>query len=89
MWYRDEFLNYWWNDKVVYVSHHALDELDKYNKTMDFVGELLERGKHKLVSKKENKYEVVLGIGRIIWKMIYALYENKIVIIRIGVGERL
>jgi len=73
----------------VYVSYHALDELDKYNKTIDFVGEMLENGKHKLVSKRENKYEVILRIGRTIWKMIYALYENKVVIIRIGVGERL
>ena len=89
MWYRDEFLNYWWNDKIVYISKHAQDELEYYKKTLDFVGEILENGKHKLVSKKTNKHEVTIRFGKVIWKMLYAIHENKVVIIRIGIGERL
>ncbi len=89
MWHRDEFLNYWWNDKIVYMSKHAVEELEQNNKTMDFVGEILENGKHKLASKKKGKYEATLRKGKIIWKMIYAIHERKVVIIRLDVGERL
>lgn len=89
MWRRDGFLNYWWNDKIVYVSKHALDELEQYDKTIDFIGIILEDGKYKLVSKKKKKYEARLKVGKIIWNLIYAIHENKVVIIRIGIGERL
>ena len=89
MWHRDEFLNYWWNDKVVYMSKHALEELEQNNKTIDFVGEILENGNHKRVSKKKGKYEATLRKSKIIWKMIYAIHEGKVVIIRLDIGERL
>lgn len=89
MWRRDEFLNYWWNDKIVYVSKHALDELEHYGTMVDFMGTILENGKHKLMSKRKNKYEARLRVGKTVWNLIYAIHENKIVIIRIGVGERL
>ena len=85
MWYRDEFLNYWWNDKKLYVTLHALDELDEYDKTIDFVCEILDKGKHEVESERERKWIARLQIGKSLWETVYAIKDNVCVIIHLGV----
>ncbi|MBI4018093.1 MAG: hypothetical protein HY368_00615 [Candidatus Aenigmarchaeota archaeon] len=54
-----------------------MDELDRQNKTIDFLGEVLEKVQHKTVSKKHGKHECKLRIDRKTWKLVYALKDDK------------
>ena len=84
MWRRDEFLNYWWNDKKLYVTSHALDELDEFDKTIDFACEILDKGLHELESKRERKMIAKLKIGKMVWETVYIL-DDICTIIHFGV----
>ena len=84
MWFRDEFLNYWWNNKKIYVTSHALDELDEENEIMDTVCEVLDKGEHKVESKREGKHIANLKIGKTIFEVVYAISNSTCVIIHFG-----
>lgn len=85
MWRRDEFLNYWWNDKKLYVTSHALDELDEFDKTIDFVCDMLDKGLHELESKRERRMIAKLRIGKMVWETVYTATDDTCTIIHFGV----
>jgi len=84
MWYRDEFLSYWWNDKRLYMTLHALDELEEFDRTIDFVCEIVDKGEHKLESKREQKMIAKLKVGKMIWEAVYRITDNVCTIIHFG-----
>lgn len=82
-WQRDKYMRYWWNKKFVVITMHIIDELDRQNKTVDFLGDMMEKGDHKIISKKQRKYECKLRVGKTIWKLIYVSKEDKVFMIHL------
>ncbi len=48
-----------WRGKVLVFTRHIISELEKLNKNYEYALDLLEKGEHRLVSKKQNKYNVI------------------------------
>lgn len=74
--------------KALRFTRHIREELDRENKTIDFLDEILDRGYPQLVSKRKNKYEVVLGVGKFEWILSYVEYEECIILIHLGKKRR-
>ena len=74
--------------KPLRFTRHIRGELDRENKTIDFLDEILKRGDHQLSSKRKNKYEAVLGVGKFEWILSYAEYEECIILIHLGKKRR-
>lgn len=67
------------------MALHALDELEEFDKTIDFICEILEKGEHKLESKGEQKMIAKLKVGKMIWETAYRITGNTCTIIHFGV----
>lgn len=74
--------------KPLKYTRHIREELDIENKTIDFLDEILGKGDHKPTSKKKNKYEAVLPMGKFEWILSYAEYEECIILIHLGKKRR-
>jgi hypothetical protein len=48
-----------WKGKLLVFTWHFKEEFDKLRKPLEFIIEVLEKGKHFIVSKKQNKYNVL------------------------------
>jgi len=48
-----------WKGKLLVFTWHFKEEFDKLRKPIEFVVEILEDGEHHLVSKRQNKYNVL------------------------------
>ncbi len=56
MFYEEEDLR--WKGKLLVFTWHFKEEFDKLRKPLEFVIEVLDKGKHVLIAKKQNKYNV-------------------------------
>lgn len=48
----------YWKGKLLVFTTHFKFEFEKINKPLEYVLGILENGEHKLVSQKQNKYNV-------------------------------
>ena len=69
-----------WKGKLLVFTWHAKKELDAINKPLEFVIVVLDEGKHYLVSKKQNKYNVFFPFKKKILCLSYVGQENIIII---------
>ncbi len=74
--------------KVLRYTRHIREEIDRENKTIDFLDEILGGGDHRQTSKKKNKHEAVFGVGKFEWILSYAEYEDCIIMIHLGKKKR-
>lgn len=84
----DDKLNIWINDKVAYFTVHVRDEIDEYDKDTLFVCEVVDRGKSKLVSKQERRYESRLVVGGITWVVVWFDMGDRILVKHLGKKRR-
>lgn len=59
---------------------HFKEEFDKLKKPIEFVLDVLDGGEHKLVAKKQNKYNVVYPFREKYLSLSYVEHENIILI---------
>lgn len=82
----DIFIDNWisprllWKGKTLVFTKHIIGELEKLNKEYEFVLEVLEKGQHRLISKRQNKYESIYPYKNRNLRLVYAEYENIILI---------
>jgi len=84
----DNNFDVWIGGRKLWMTLHIRDEMDKYEKDTLFVADVIDRGKSKLVSKKERRYESVLPIGAEKWIVVYFLMDDKILAKHLGKDER-
>lgn len=53
----------YWNGKKLRFTWHAAREFDNIRKPFDFALYILNHGEHRLVSKRQNKYNVLCRYG--------------------------
>jgi len=70
----------YWKSKLLVFTWHFQEELDKINKPIEFVLTVLEKGKHILVSKRQNKYNVFYPFKKKYLCLSYVEHENIILI---------
>jgi hypothetical protein len=51
----------YWNGKMLVFTWHFKKEYEALGKPLEFVLEILQHGKHHLVSKRQNKYNVLFS----------------------------
>lgn len=84
--YEDIFIDNWiskryfWKGKPVVFTKHAFAELEKLKKPLEFALLVLEKGEHRLVSKKQNKYNVIYPCRKKHICLSYSENENIILI---------
>lgn len=54
----------YWKEKLLIFTWHFKKEFEVFHKYIEFVLTLLDEGEHKLVAKKQNKYNVLYGYKR-------------------------
>ncbi len=59
---------------------HFKEEFDELKKPLEFVLDILERGEHRLISKRQNKYNVYSPFRRKYLCLSYAEHEQIILI---------
>ncbi len=69
-----------WKGKLLVFTWHFKKELDKLRKPIEFVIEILDKGEHVLISKKQNKYNVFYPFRRKYLCLSYVEHENIILI---------
>ncbi len=69
-----------WKGKLLVFTWHIKKELENINKPVEFVITVLDGGKHKLVSKKQNKYNVYYPFKKKHLCLSYVEHENIILI---------
>lgn len=69
-----------WNGRLLVFTWHFKKEFEKLNKPIEFVLDILNKGEHFLVSKKQNKYNVFYPFKRKYLCLSYVEYENIILI---------
>ena len=69
-----------WKGKLLIFTWHFKEEFDKLKKPIEFVLDILDEGKHVLVSKKQNKYNVFYPFRRKYLCLSYVEHENIILI---------
>ncbi len=80
----DGRLNIWINGKVVYFTIHVRDEIDEYDKDTLFVCDVMDKGKSKLASKQERRYESRLAAGGITWIAVWFDMNDRILVKHLG-----
>ncbi len=70
----------YWKGKLLVFTWHFKEEIDKLNKPIEFILEMLERGEHVLISKSQNKYNVFYPFRKKYLCLSYAEYEEIILI---------
>lgn len=74
------FEDLYWKDKLLVFTWHFKEEFDSLGKPLEFILVILENGKHVLVSKKQNKYNVFYPFKRKNLCLSYVEQENIILI---------
>ena len=69
-----------WKGKLLVFTWHFKEEFDKLKKPIEFVLDVLDKGEHVLVSKKQNKYNVFYPFRRKYLCLSYVEHENIILI---------
>ena len=69
-----------WKGKLLVFTWHFKEEFDELKKPIEFVLDMLDEGKHVLVSKKQNKYNVFYPLKRKYLCLSYVEHENIILI---------
>ncbi len=70
----------YWKGKLLVFTWHFKEEFDKLKKPIEFVLDMLEKGEHILISKRQNKYNVFYPFRRKYLCLSYAEHENIILI---------
>lgn len=78
----------YYKDKPLRYTKHIRGELDKENKSIDFLEEILGKGEHIVISKNKKKYEAKKGVGKFEWTISYADHEECIILIHLGKKRR-
>lgn len=69
-----------WKGKLLVFTWHFKEEFDKLKKPIEFVSDILERGEHVLISKRQNKFNVFYPYQRKYLCLSYVEHENIILI---------
>ena len=69
-----------WKGKLLIFTWHFKEEFDKLKKPIEFVLDVLDEGKHVLVSKKQNKYNVFYPFRKKYLCLSYVEHENIILV---------
>ena len=69
-----------WKGKLLVFTWHFKEEFDKLRKPIEFVLDVLDKGEHILVSKKQNKYNVFYRLRGKYLCLSYVEHENIILI---------
>ena len=69
-----------WNGKIIVFTWHFKKEFEKLKKPLEFVLDILEYGEHKLISKKQQKYNVFYRYKIGYLCLSYVIQENIILI---------
>ena len=69
-----------WKGKLLVFTWHFKQEYDKIGKPLEFVIDILDKGEHILVAKKQNKYNVFFPYHRKYLCLSYVEYENILLI---------
>ena len=72
-----------WKDKLLVFTWHFKEEYDQLKKPIEFVLDILNKGEHILVSKKQNKYNVFYQFHHKYLCLSYAKHEDNIILIHI------
>lgn len=73
----------YWKGKLLVFTWHFKKELEQLGKFESFVLYILERGKHKLVAKKQKKYAVRFPFRGKQLCLVYAIHEGNVILIHI------
>lgn len=79
---------WYWNDRILRFTRHIRRELDREEKTIDFLCEILENGESKLRSKRERKFEMHYAMGKHVWILSYVEHEDCIILVHLGKKRR-
>lgn len=93
MHYIDRFGAFHWVDDEIHrkavFTRHILDEMYEHDKNQIFVLDVVQKGKKKLISKKEQKFESRLSIGKVVWIVSFSRKErNYVVLIHLAPKKR-
>ncbi len=69
-----------WKGKLLVFTWHFKEEFDELKKPIEFVLNVLNEGKHVLISKKQNKYNVFYPFRRKYLCLSYVEHENIVLI---------
>lgn len=69
-----------WKGKLLVFTWHFKEEFDKLRKPIEFVLDVLDKGEHILISKKQNKYNVFYPFRGKYLCLSYVECENIILI---------
>jgi hypothetical protein len=72
--------NIYWKSKLLIFTWHFKEEFDLIGKPIEFVKEILVKGDHHLIAKKQNKYNVFHPYQRQYLCLSYVEHENIILI---------
>lgn len=70
----------YWKRKLLVFTWHFKEEFEKFNKPLEFVIDILDKGEHKLASKNQKKYNVFYPFRRKYICLSYVEHENIILI---------
>lgn len=70
----------YWKGKLLAFTWHFMEEFDKLKKPVEIVLEILEFGKHKLISKRQNKFNVFYPYQNNYLCLSYVEHENILLI---------
>ncbi len=70
----------YWKRKLLVFTWHFKKEYDMINKPIEFVLEILERGEHHLISRRQNKFNVFFPYQQKYLCLSYVEHENIILI---------
>ncbi|MEK6846025.1 MAG: hypothetical protein AABY26_04655 [Nanoarchaeota archaeon] len=70
----------YWKGKLLVFTWHFKEEFDQINKPIEFVLEILEKGEHRLISKKQNKCNVFYPYRHKYLCLSYVEHEEVILI---------
>lgn len=73
----------YWKGKLLVFTWHIKEELEKLGKYEEFVVYVLNKGKHELVSKKQQKYNVFCPYKKKALCLSYIIHEDNIILIHI------
>lgn len=78
--FQEEF---YWKGKLVVQTYHFKEELEKVNRSMEYVLTILNYDEHILISKRQDKYNVFYPFKDKYMCLAYVLHENVIILIHI------
>lgn len=70
----------YWKGKLLVFTWHFKEEFDRLKKPIEFVIDILNEGEHILISKRQNKYNVIYPFRRKYLCLSYVEHENIILI---------